>query len=90
MQEIGKIKAIFGLGMTPIYGLKNGQIKSLKYRKVCKQTHNLDQHKIFCKPSHRICANVFNNRPYGTRARGYKPFSILNPAEHETCPAHKC
>ena len=27
--EIGKIKAIFGLGMTPIYGLKNGQIKSL-------------------------------------------------------------
>ena len=22
--EIGKIKAIFGLGMTPIYGLKNG------------------------------------------------------------------
>ena len=29
IQEIGKIKAIFGLGMTPIYGLKNGQIKSL-------------------------------------------------------------
>ena len=29
MHEIGKIKAIFGLGMTPIYGLKNGQIKSL-------------------------------------------------------------
>ena len=26
---IGKIKAIFGLGMTPINGLKNGQIKSL-------------------------------------------------------------
>ena len=22
--EIGKIKSIFGLGMTPIYGLKNG------------------------------------------------------------------
>ena len=30
IHEIGKIKAIFGLGMTPIYGLKNGQIKSLK------------------------------------------------------------
>ena len=29
VHEIGKIKAIFGLGMTPIYGLKNGQIKSL-------------------------------------------------------------
>ena len=29
IHEIGKIKAIFGLGMTPIYGLKNGQIKSL-------------------------------------------------------------
>ena len=29
MHEIGKIKAIFGLGMTPIYGPKNGQIKSL-------------------------------------------------------------
>ena len=27
--EIGKIKAIFGMGMTPLYGLKNGQIKSL-------------------------------------------------------------
>ena len=31
IHEIGKIKAIFGLGMTPIYGLKNGQIKSLVY-----------------------------------------------------------
>ena len=29
IHEIGKIKAIFGLGMTPIYGLKNSQIKSL-------------------------------------------------------------
>ena len=29
IHEIGKIKAIFGLGMTPIHGLKNGQIKSL-------------------------------------------------------------
>ena len=33
IHEIGKIKAIFGLGMTPIYGLKNGQIKSLAYYK---------------------------------------------------------
>ena len=31
IHEIGKIKAIFGLGMTPIYGLKNGQIKSLDH-----------------------------------------------------------
>ena len=30
IHEIGKIKAIFGLGMTPIYSLKNGQIKSLE------------------------------------------------------------
>ena len=29
IHEIGKIKTIFGLGMTPIYGVKNGQIKSL-------------------------------------------------------------
>ena len=29
IQEIRKIKAIFRLGMTPIYGLKNGLIKSL-------------------------------------------------------------
>ena len=29
IHEIGKIKAIFGLGMTPIQGIKNGQIKSL-------------------------------------------------------------
>ena len=32
IHEIGKIKAIFGLGMTPIYGLKNGQIKSLNMK----------------------------------------------------------
>ena len=32
IHEIGKIKANFGLGMTPIYGLKNGQIKSLAAR----------------------------------------------------------
>ena len=29
IHEIGKIKAIFGLGMTPIQGCKFGQIKSL-------------------------------------------------------------
>ena len=29
IHENGKIKTIFGLGMTPIYGVKNGQIKSL-------------------------------------------------------------
>ena len=29
IHEIGNIKAIFGLGMTPIYGHKNGLIKSL-------------------------------------------------------------
>ena len=34
IHEIGKIKAIYGLGMTPIYGLKNGQIKSLLFAKV--------------------------------------------------------
>ena len=34
IHEIGKIKAFFGLGMTPIYGLKNGQIKSLYTRNV--------------------------------------------------------
>ena len=34
IHEIGKIMAIFGLGMTPIYGLKNGQIKSLVMAKV--------------------------------------------------------
>ena len=36
IHEIGKIKAIFGLGMTPIYGLNNGQIKSLWVQTVCK------------------------------------------------------
>ena len=34
IHEIGKIKAIFGLGMTPIYGLKNCQIKSLYVKKI--------------------------------------------------------
>ena len=29
IHEIGKIKAIFGLGMTPIQGGKNCQVKSL-------------------------------------------------------------
>ena len=36
IHEIGKIKAIFGLGMTPIYGLKNGQIKSLFLHTECR------------------------------------------------------
>ena len=43
IHEIGKIKAIFGLGMTPIYGLKNGEIKSLvtqQYRRPA--THRCD------------------------------------------------
>ena len=34
IHEIGKIKAIFGLGMTPTYGLKNGQIKSLNTHRI--------------------------------------------------------
>ena len=38
IHEIGKIKAIFGLGMTPIYSLKNGRIKSLSYVS-CMTTH---------------------------------------------------
>ena len=29
IHRIGKIKTIFGLGMTPIQGVKNGRIKSL-------------------------------------------------------------
>ena len=32
--EIGKIKVIFGLGMTLIYSPKNGQIKSLNLLKL--------------------------------------------------------
>ena len=28
------MKAIFGLGMTPIYGGKNGQIKSLAHQNI--------------------------------------------------------
>ena len=35
IHEIGKIKAIFWLGMTPIYGLKNGQTKSLIWTNFC-------------------------------------------------------
>ena len=31
IHEIGKIKAIFGLGMSPIKGCQNGQIKSLTH-----------------------------------------------------------
>ena len=41
IHEIGKIKAIFGLGMTPIYGLKNGQIKSLESKKVCAEKQKI-------------------------------------------------
>ena len=43
----------------------------------------------FCKPYHRN-AQTSSINVYGTRARGYKTFFILNPAEHETYPAHKC
>ena len=39
IHEIGKIKAIFGLGMTPIYGLKIGQIKSLRTDVFYKKAH---------------------------------------------------
>ena len=42
IHEIGKIKAIFGLGRTPIYGLKNGQIKSPISMKVCCETRVLN------------------------------------------------
>ena len=42
IREIGKIKAIFGLGMTPIYGLENGQIKSLHVH-IILQNFALDQ-----------------------------------------------
>ena len=41
IHEIGKIKAIFGLGMTPIYGLKNGQIKSLHHDKPFYPLHQM-------------------------------------------------
>ena len=46
IHEIGKIKAIFGLGMTPIYGLKNGQIKSLKPNRITsdKATFRMKRH----------------------------------------------
>ena len=37
IHEIGKIKAIFRLGMTPIKGHKNGQIKSLSDNTVKKR-----------------------------------------------------
>ena len=42
IHEIGKIKAIFRLGMTPIYGLKNGQIKSLMPVRVLKKSIRMD------------------------------------------------
>ena len=44
IHEIGKIKAIFGLGMTPIYGLKNGQIKSLRGHVLWLDTTDLSDH----------------------------------------------
>ena len=37
---------------------------------------------------------AYINRPYSKRdrakARGYKTFFMLNSAEHENYPAHKC
>ena len=33
---------------------------------------------------------VFNPELYEHWPRGYKTFSILNSAEHEIFPAHKC
>ena len=39
IHEIGKIKAIFRLGMTPISGGKNGQIKSLERDVEHRQPH---------------------------------------------------
>ena len=44
IHEIGKIKAIFGLGMTPILGRKNGQIKSLIRKEFLT---NINSHAMF-------------------------------------------
>ena len=44
IHEIGKIKAIFGLGMRPIYGLKNSEIKSLM---TCVSSHRCLRKKEF-------------------------------------------
>ena len=44
--EIGKIKAIFGLGMTPIYGLKIGQIKSLQATNFAKSFPIFEKNKV--------------------------------------------
>ena len=70
--EIGKIKAIFGLGMTPIYGLKNGQIKSLYWLAVslyCSQLLLRDWMSVsrewFLRPLSR-CVDVFT--PVGWHA----------------------
>ena len=49
IHKIGKIKTTFGLGMTPLYGGKNIQIKSLN-KEVDQLRGNLeaDQHLCFC------------------------------------------
>ena len=51
IHEIGKIKAIFGLGMTPIYGLKNGQIKSLMVEPDGRLQHVVSQRVKFYTPA---------------------------------------
>ena len=55
--KLGKLKAIFGLGMTPIEGVKNGKIKSLA-PKTYVQTDGLFYAEIFClsKPMLAVCA----------------------------------
>ena len=56
IHEIGKIKAIFGLGMTPIYGLINGQIKSLLCIDIFKVKFNLSL--IICACNKIVCENT--------------------------------
>ena len=48
IHEIGKIKVIFGLGMTPIYGLKNSQIKSLLTIHIGQHLIHSKLHKLLC------------------------------------------
>ena len=51
LTKIGKIQPVFGLGMTPIFGVKNGQIKSLNTHEIAYEgdfVHHLSTYPDLC------------------------------------------
>ena len=96
IHEIGKIKATFGLRMTPIYGLKNGQIKSLMLYpsvSVCPSvrpsvlTISIDNLSIYSRNFFKFCIHIVIGDEWYGIVNGQNP-SIFNGVTALFIPRH--